>query len=55
MIVSTRTANRLRARSIEAKKRWRHGALRGGGRTEMAPSAEPTAPTPSKYASREKS
>ena len=48
MMVSTRTANRLRARSIAAKKRARHGASRGGGSTATAPSAEPTAPTPSK-------
>jgi hypothetical protein len=48
MIASTLSARRLRAWSIAAPTRWRQVASVGGGRTLIAPSVEPTAPTPAK-------
>ena len=37
------------ARLIDRRaERWRQGASVGGGRTAIAPSVEPTAPTPAK-------
>ena len=47
MMASTRSARRLRARSMAAKTRWLNEAWRGGGSTVTAPTIEPTAPTPS--------